>query len=153
MKSKKVIKNLIKYNIEQYKTNFENWWGSEENISLDLLITHHFTKNRIYEKWFLDFDDWNSHVTCYHYDVVESAEMLLEMLEGTFKFSQNQVDSVAIEAMVYFDEKYGLEDDMLSLEEYVHENWDVLSKEERERCFNICNVQEEKKRDFKRYKR
>jgi hypothetical protein len=141
MKSKKTIKNLIKYNIEQLKTNDE-WWGSEENISIDLLITHHFNKNKIYEKWFVNFDDWNSHITCFHYDSIEISEMLLEMLKGTFKFSQNEIDVVAIDTMVYFDEKYGLEDDKLSLEEYVHKNWDVLSKEERERCFNICQRKE-----------
>tara|TARA_Y100000114_G_scaffold47595_1_gene43393 strand:- start:745 stop:1056 length:312 start_codon:yes stop_codon:yes gene_type:complete len=98
MKIKKKIEKLIKYNIEQLKTNDE-WWGSEENISVELLITHHFNKNKIYEKWFSCFEGWNSHVTCFHYDSIEISEMLLEMLKGTFKFSQNEIDVMAIDNM------------------------------------------------------
>ena len=116
-------------------------------------IEQYFTENHIWEKWFSCFEGWNSYVTCHHYSGPEGYEMLIEMLKGTFKFTRYEVDSVAIDTMEEFDEKYGLEDEMLSLEEYVHEHWDVLSKAERERCFNICDVQEEKKRDFKRYKR
>lgn len=88
MKSRKEIKNLIKYNIEQLNSNFDEFAGSEENINIDLLITHHFNKNKVYEKYFENFDEWNSYVTCWHYDIVEINEMLLEMLEGKFQFTE-----------------------------------------------------------------
>lgn len=87
MKSKE-MKNLIKYNINHLTENFEEFAGSEENINIDLSIQKYFEENKIYEKYFEDFDDWNSYVIQWHYDTVEINEMLLEMLESEFKFTE-----------------------------------------------------------------